>query len=64
MATTEATQARLMTYRQAAQYLALSERKLWGLAASAEIPVFRSGRAVRFDRADLDSWVEGLKINN
>lgn len=52
---------RLLTYRQAAQYLGLSERKLWGLAASAEIPVCRIGHSVRFDRDDLDVFIQQSK---
>lgn len=52
---------RLLNYRRAAQYLSLSERKLWALAASAEIPVCRIGRSVRFDRADLDLFIDRLK---
>jgi len=52
---------RLLTYRQAAAYLSLSERKLWGLAASAKIPVCRIGRSVRFDLADLDRFIEKMK---
>lgn len=52
---------RLLNYPAAAQYLALSERKLWALAASAEIPQVRIGRAVRFDISDLDLFVEKAK---
>lgn len=52
---------RLLNYRQASAYLALSERKLWALAASAEIPTCRIGRCVRFDIEDLRLFIERTK---
>ena len=56
-----APQRRLLTYRQTSTYLGLSERKLWTLVSESEIPVVRSGRSVRFDKADLDEWIERMK---
>ena len=46
---------------EAARTLAISPRKLWGLAKSGEIPVVRIGRAVRYDVLDLRSWAEEQK---
>lgn len=57
----EVGEPRLLSYRAAARYLGLSERKMWALAASAEIPVCRIGRSVRFDVSDLDLFVEKMK---
>ncbi len=57
----KATMSKLMTSKQAAGYLCISERKLWDLQKLQRIPVVRIDRSVRFDIADLDSFIEQLK---
>ena len=47
----------LLRSRDAAAYLAISERKLWELAAGNEIPVVRCGRLVRYCVMDLQAWI-------
>jgi excisionase family DNA binding protein len=48
----------LLTARQAAQRLSLSERTLWTLTnVAGEIPCVRHGRWVRYDPADLVEWI-------
>jgi len=51
----------LLTPRQAAQALQISERKLWGMKASGEIPHVLLGRSVRYPVADLQQWIEERK---
>jgi excisionase family DNA binding protein len=51
----------LWTSRQAAKALAISERKLWELANVGAIPTVRIGRAVRFDPADIRTWINAQK---
>ena len=51
----------LLTPRQAAQTLQISERKLWGMKASGEIPHVLLGRSVRYPRADLQQWIDERK---
>lgn len=58
----QAPETRLMTMRQAARYLCLSERSLHELKKSA-IPEVRIGRKVLFDRNDLDKFIELKKGN-
>lgn len=53
--------AKLMTSRDAAKYLCISERKLWSMTQAGEIPVVRLGRAVRYDINDLDSFIQKAK---
>jgi excisionase family DNA binding protein len=48
----------LLTSRQAAEALAISERKLWDLTKRGDIPVVRIGRSVRYAPADLQAWIE------
>lgn len=52
---------RLLTAKDAAKYLCISERKLWGMTKTGEIPAVRLGRAVRYDRSDLDSFIQRAK---
>ena len=59
---------RLLTSAQAAKYLSVSERTLWALASNGEIPrvLFGGGtkKGVRYDRSDLDTWVDAHKERN
>lgn len=52
---------RLVKVKAAADYLAISERKLWDLSQNGIIPVVRLGRATRYDLMDLDSFIEKMK---
>jgi excisionase family DNA binding protein len=42
----------------AAEYLTISKRYLANLTAAGDIQAVRMGRAVRYDIADLDVWIE------
>lgn len=54
-------QTQLLTPRQAAERLSISERKLWGLTAPrGPVPCVRIGRSVRYRAADLDGYAEQL----
>ncbi len=57
------TTIKLMTSKQAACYLCISERKLFDLQKTECIPAVRIGRSVRFDRNDLDKFIEQQKNN-
>lgn len=52
----------LLTGREAARMLSISERTLWGLTAAGEVRCVRIGRRlVRYDPADLREWIETRK---
>jgi predicted site-specific integrase-resolvase len=56
----------LLKPRDAARALAVSERTLWGLVKSGEIPCLRipgrgKARAIRYDVRDLLGWIERVK---
>ena len=51
----------LLTPREAAKALSLSERTLFTLRKSGELPAVMVGRAVRFDPADLAKWIQRKK---
>ena len=58
---TPTTPALLLTAKQAAESLAISPRKLWGMTAGGEIPFLRIGRCVRYPVDDLQRWIEQQK---
>ena len=60
----EATPTLLVTAREAARRLAISERKLWSLTHDGDIPVVRDGRSVRYDVRDLIGWIDRHKVTH
>lgn len=53
---------RLLTVREAAEYVSLSRHTLNGLRVSGGGPSFiKLGSAVRYDLSDLDKWINGSK---
>lgn len=51
----------LLTPREAARTLAISERTLWTLTRRGDVQSVRFGRAVRYDAADLQALVDRAK---
>jgi excisionase family DNA binding protein len=48
----------LMTAREAANAMAISERTLWGLTKNGEIPCVRVGQSIRYDLLQLQVWID------
>ncbi len=48
----------LLKAAAAARLLGIGERKLWSLTNQGDIPHVRIGRAVRYDPADLERWID------
>jgi excisionase family DNA binding protein len=48
----------LLTPKEAAKALSISDRTLWALTDRGEIPVMRIGRSVRYDPRSLSRWIE------
>ena len=57
----EKLQPQLIRPRDAARYLAISERKLWELMRLGRIPCIRIDRSVRYDLDDLREWIKSRK---
>jgi excisionase family DNA binding protein len=51
----------LWTCREAAAALSISERTLWSLTKSGDMPCVRIGRSVRYDPEDIRSWIDAQK---
>lgn len=53
----------LLTARQAARALSISERTLYAITKAGDIRAVRCGRLIRYDPADLRAWIESAKIS-
>lgn len=48
----------ILTIKQVAEYLKVTERTIYRLAAVKKIPAFKVGGTWRFSRVDIDSWIK------
>lgn len=48
----------ILTIKQVAEYLKVTERTIYRLAAAKKIPAFKVGGTWRFLRADIDNWIK------
>jgi excisionase family DNA binding protein len=49
--------AEVLTIKEVAQYLRLSEAKVYEMARNGSIPAFRIGKSWRFQRDSLMAWI-------
>ncbi|MBA8907480.1 methylation-associated defense system helix-turn-helix domain-containing protein MAD1 [Aminobacter ciceronei] len=54
----------VMTIREVAEYLKLTEKTAYRLAADGAIPGFKVGGAWRFRKGDIDDWIEARKLQS
>lgn len=55
---TSSSEGEILTIKQVADYLKVTERTIYRLAAAKRIPAFKVGGTWRFSRADLDQWIQ------
>ena len=48
-----------MTYQEASEYSGLDRTTLWRAVRRGELRAGGTGRAVRFERQELDCWLRG-----
>jgi excisionase family DNA binding protein len=48
----------ILTIKQVADYLKVTERTIYRLAAAKKIPAFKVGGTWRFSRATIESWIK------
>jgi len=51
----------LITPREAAKLMSISERTLWTLTHKRDLPYVRIGRSIRYSPSDLVGWIEKNK---
>ncbi len=52
----------ILTIRDVAEYLKVTEKTVYGLAQKGKIPGFKVGGQWRFRREDIDQWIEEKKV--
>lgn len=55
--TTSPSEGEILTIKQVADFLKVTERTIYRLAAAKKIPAFKVGGTWRFSRTDIDSWI-------
>jgi len=51
----------ILTLKEVAQYLKLTEKTAYRLAAEKKLPGFKVGGSWRFKREDIEAWIEKQK---
>ncbi len=52
----------ILTIREVAAYLKVTERTIYRLAGAKKIPAFKVGGTWRFSRTDIDVWIKQQSI--
>ena len=50
--------ASIMTIKEVSDYLKVTERTIYRLAAGKQIPAFKVGGSWRFSRSEIDQWIK------
>lgn len=51
----------ILTIREVADFLKLTEKTAYRLAAEGKLPGFKVGGSWRFKQSDIDTWIEESK---
>lgn len=55
---TKTSEGEILTIREVAGFLKVTERTIYRLAAAKKIPAFKVGGTWRFSRIDIDDWIK------
>jgi len=55
---------RLFTIKEASEYLGISVNALYCRVCRKQIPFVKIGKLLRFDKKDIDNWIEKQKISD
>jgi excisionase family DNA binding protein len=55
---THSSEGEILTIKQVADYLKVTERTIYRLAGAKKIPAFKVGGTWRFSRVDIDNWIK------
>ena len=57
------TEGEILTIKEVAEYLKVTERTIYRLAGAKKIPAFKVGGTWRFSRADIDEWIRRQSVD-
>lgn len=60
---TGTTDGEILTIKQVADYLKVTERTIYRLAAAKKMPAFKVGGTWRFSRTDIECWIKQQSID-
>ena len=55
---TKSGEGEILTIREVADFLKVTERTIYRLAAAKKIPAFKVGGTWRLSRIDIDDWIK------
>ena len=55
---TSTSEGEILTLKQVADFLKVTERTIYRLAAAKKIPAFRVGGTWRFSKAEINQWIQ------
>jgi excisionase family DNA binding protein len=55
---TQSPKTDILTIKEVAEYLKVTERTIYRLAAAKKIPAFKVGGSWRFSRSGIDVWIK------
>ena len=55
---TSTSNGEILTIKQVADFLKVTERTIYRLAAAKQIPAFKVGGTWRFSRAEINQWIQ------
>ena len=55
---TRITEGEILTIKQVADYLKVTERTIYRLAGAKKIPAFKVGGTWRFSKAEISQWIQ------
>ncbi|WP_417667260.1 methylation-associated defense system helix-turn-helix domain-containing protein MAD1 [Pseudidiomarina sp.] len=54
----------ILTIKEVADFLKLTEKTAYRLAAEGKLPGFKVGGSWRFKQSDIDAWIEESKVGH
>lgn len=54
----------IMTVKEVASYLKVAEKTAYRLASQGELPCFKVGGSLRFEKSDIEKWINEKKGKN
>ena len=55
---TSTSEGEILTLKQVAEFLKVTERTIYRLAAAKKIPAFKVGGTWRFSKAEINQWIQ------
>ena len=59
-----ASEGEILTIKQVADYLKVTERTIYRLASAKKIPAFKVGGTWRFSQSAIDTWIKHQSIDD